>query len=925
MVTFISFAQNGINYKAIVKDNSGNVVANQTIDVQFTILEDATNVYQETHTPTTDANGLIIVNIGEGTTSDVFADIDWAADDHFLNVQIDTGSGLTDMGTTQFMAVPYALQAQKAANVTGLEAIDEGNGIGWRLKGRNPINYDNIGDNAIDLSDGNSASEIRGASGDDSFATGVATIASGDISVAMGFFTEASGNSSTAIGSQTSASGISSTAIGNGSSASGNYSTALGFNAQATETSSISMGSNTTASGSYATALGNHTTAESHVSTTIGRYNNGGGNPTSWVAIDPLFEIGNGTNSISKSNALTVLKNGTITAPSFDLAEITDDKALITKEYADSNLIASGLEALDEGNGSGWRLIGVDPADYNNLGNGAIDLSRVNLVSTGPAGASGNYSVTLGLNSEASGYASFSAGQASIASGGNSSAFNGAEATGSYSFASGGLASGNNSTAMGISTIASGFFSTALGLGTLSEALVSTAIGRYNVGGGSTANWVATDPLFEIGNGTSDVNRANALTILKNGTITAPSFDLAEITDDKALITKEYADTNLTSSGLEALFEGNGIGWRLKGSNPANYGDIGVDAIDLSFSYFSSTENGATGEFSTAMGFETVASGYASFAMGYNTDALGSYSTAMSRNTEASGNYAIAMGYYTKAEAYSSTAMGRYNIGGGSTNSWISTDPLFEIGNGTSNANRDNALTILKNGKIGIDKYTGINAKLDIDHASSQTSPQINIKETSGTYARLNISNAASSDYWAIAGSLDGTTSTDRINFYHSNVGDIMSILGNGNVLVNGSVVHSSDLRLKENIETIPYGLDQVLQLQPKAYNWKAKPNQDNKSLGLIAQEVQTVIQEIVHEADDEDKTLSVSYTELIPVLIKAIQEQQEIINNQDSKFEDQENKINGLTAELEQKEETQKVFNQRLEKMEALIMLNNQ
>ena len=99
----ISFAQNGINYKAIIKDNNGNVLANDLVVVQFTILQGVaqTNVYQESHTPTTDANGLIIVNIGEGTPlSGNFTDIDWAADATFLNTQINTGAGLVYMGTT---------------------------------------------------------------------------------------------------------------------------------------------------------------------------------------------------------------------------------------------------------------------------------------------------------------------------------------------------------------------------------------------------------------------------------------------------------------------------------------------------------------------------------------------------------------------------------------------------------------------------------------------------------------------------------------------------------------------------------------------------------------------------------------------------------------------------------------------------------
>jgi hypothetical protein len=133
-----SFAQQGINYKAIVKDNLGNVVANQSIDVQFIIYEGAAltnNVYQESHTLNSDSNGIIITNIGEGTTSDVFNDINWEIDEHWLNVQVDIGSGLVDLGTTQFMTVPYAINASnvvwKKNNGTDINSINTGNvGIG---------------------------------------------------------------------------------------------------------------------------------------------------------------------------------------------------------------------------------------------------------------------------------------------------------------------------------------------------------------------------------------------------------------------------------------------------------------------------------------------------------------------------------------------------------------------------------------------------------------------------------------------------------------------------------------------------------------------------------------------------------------------------------------------------------------------------
>jgi len=304
LICTLGIAQNSINYKALIKDGSGNVVANDLIQVQFSILQGVglTNVYSETHSPTTDASGLIILNIGEGTPiSGLFTDVDWASDTHFLNVQIDTGSGLVDLGTTEFKTVPYALQAETAttaSNVTGLETLDEGNGIGWRLVGQNPDNYNNIGLNAVDLSYSAIFSTIFGATGSYSTAMGRSTTASGPSATAMGESTIASGQGSTAMGILTTASNFASTAMGVFTTASGPSATAMGVS--------------TTASGIYSTAMGNNTTASSYNSTTIGRYNIGGGNATTWVETNKLFEIGNGTSSTTRSNAFTVLKNGHI-------------------------------------------------------------------------------------------------------------------------------------------------------------------------------------------------------------------------------------------------------------------------------------------------------------------------------------------------------------------------------------------------------------------------------------------------------------------------------------------------------------------------------------------------------------------------------------------------------------------------------------
>ncbi|WP_452224628.1 hypothetical protein [Lacinutrix chionoecetis] len=119
LLAFSGFTQNGINYKAVIKDAAGNIMESAPVSIQFIIYEGVAltnNVYQESHILNTDANGIIIVNIGEGTTADDFSSIAWENDDHFLNVQVNIGAGLVDLGTTQFKTVPYALVAKDVEN-----------------------------------------------------------------------------------------------------------------------------------------------------------------------------------------------------------------------------------------------------------------------------------------------------------------------------------------------------------------------------------------------------------------------------------------------------------------------------------------------------------------------------------------------------------------------------------------------------------------------------------------------------------------------------------------------------------------------------------------------------------------------------------------------------------------------------------------
>ena len=114
-----------------------------------------------------------------------------------------------------------------------------------------------------------------------------------------------------------------------------------------------------------------------------------------------------------------------------------------------------------------------------------------------------------------------------------------------------------------------------------------------------------------------------------------------------------------------------------------------------------------------------------------------------------------------------------------------------------------------------------------------------------------------------------------------------------GNIVIDGSgtvggSALTSDKRLKSNIIDSPYGLKQVLNLNPKMYEkYKSikRLNSLGKEIGFIAQDVREELPELVKKGKDENEILSLNYNALIPILTKAIKEQQDIIDNLKNKL----------------------------------------
>ncbi|MEM1325593.1 MAG: tail fiber domain-containing protein [Bacteroidota bacterium] len=297
----------------------------------------------------------------------------------------------------------------------------------------------------------------------------------------------------------------------------------------------------------------------------------------------------------------------------------------------------------------------------------------------------------------------------------------------------------------------------------------------------------------------------------------------------------------------------------------------------------------------TAIGYSNDAEGEKSSAFGYNNVASGESSTAIGYRTEAKGDESIALGYETDAHAYRMVAVGSYNTRPNSnTSTWFGLDPIFVVGNGISNSSRSNALTVLKSGNVGIGDENPSEALVvngNIQIGSTEVF-------SDGGFRTMSVNS-------------NFTPSTDNIRDLGS------SSLRWDDIYATNGTVNTSDRRTKTNIKNLNYGLDQIMELRPVRFEWKGNKTGEEK-LGLIAQDLLKVLPEVVKTHDwvvsseEEDapmkkvktERLGVYYSDIIPVLISGIQEQQTILEEKEEIINDLEEQVEDLTARLERLEQ---------------------
>ncbi len=157
LFTLSAQAPQAFKYQAVARDKAGQVLSNQNINLQISILQRDINgpeVYREFQSVTTSEFGLINLQVGTGRTIlGTMSDIDWGSGSHYLRIDMDPSGGENYqlMGVSELLSVPYALYAEQSGSG------ERGDDFDWQVTGGNvltghggsyPAGFVGIGNNA---------------------------------------------------------------------------------------------------------------------------------------------------------------------------------------------------------------------------------------------------------------------------------------------------------------------------------------------------------------------------------------------------------------------------------------------------------------------------------------------------------------------------------------------------------------------------------------------------------------------------------------------------------------------------------------------------------------------------------------------------------------------------------------------------------
>ena len=254
-------------------------------------------------------------------------------------------------------------------------------------------------------------------------------------------------------------------------------------------------------------------------------------------------------------------------------------------------------------------------------------------------------------------------------------------------------------------------------------------------------------------------------------------------------------------------------------------------------------------------------------------------------NNGLSNHSRLAVGWHTGVEIGASPTYGGTRFF--SDSPFVTTNELMSIGKGDSHVRITNNLYMdgdiygksVNNAYSSIYRIGGVFFTWDSDSYGTNTHHCIRSTDgdTFGDHITLNSfgnvrinfdSNGNGSNYFRIGHHTTGTS------------GVLLTMDEAGNATFAGNVTAYSDIRLKENIVNIDNALDKVCSMRGIYYNM-IEDTTKNRRIGLVAQEVEKVLPEVVIEAnpeDDKENILSVDYGNIVALLIEGMKEQQEQI-----------------------------------------------
>ena len=747
------------------------------------------------------------------------------------------------------------------------------------------------------------------ASAENATSWGFSSIASSKNATAWGYQTEASAENATAWGYSTQASAENATAWGNDTIASAAQATAWGHSTQASAANATAWGMNTIASSRNATAMGEGVEVPWQNATGVGKFNKLTHQDGSEFESNPLFIIGNGSSSANRSNAMVVLDK----IPGQSQSSI----------YMNSDLYVAGTVVANEivGNVS----YQVDSFAAHNEQNTVLNMTGFRSVQWGVStNAAGQFSTAWGNQTTASGEHATAWGYKTISSGSFSTAWgNETAASGTYSTAWGNetAASGSQSTAWGNQTISSGSSSTAWGNETVASGNNSTAWGNQTEAYGS----------YSTAWGTS--TNANQEGATAWGSQTTASGQYSTAWGDSSTAQGAYATS--WGSQTQALGDYSTV-WGL--NNTAS------QAYATSWGQ----NNISDGISSTVFGFNNSTSRPYSFVFGkYNSDTITNINNHLPAGSDTSPAFLIGNGTSdtdrsnmfevvnidtdgTSQGFYDSLYSTRVNINDGYLNVFNSyaafrdSDPypdaprLFMVfthelqedlldsyqysfyhasrSELNSNNQREYIYSILYSHSNYSGNQDNIASVLDISNSyfvirdASDLSTNENIGDTNNEIFKGTEMFYVDRDkaYFIVDHVLIGTNNVAA-------AGD-NALYVDGDIICTNSSFGTSDQRLKHDIFSLDSVISKLLKLDPVSFIFKNDQN-NRRRYGFIAQDVQALFPDLVSQGSGPEAYLALNYSGFSSIIVKSIQEQQDIINQQEQEINDIKQRISELKA----------------------------